>query len=252
MAMLKKLTLILLLISFTFFANAQRQRGRIKLKTSEAGLVGNLGYYGNPHWGIGANIHYALGVGRGKQHFNFGAGLRANTFFTKKRFYSTSSPELVSLNPGGADSLYFAKVQTNTLNAYFLFMFHIKPGVDICFTTDIGGINFGDGRKANFLSYETNPVITGVNDEYKTEPYAFNLNMYEKNNSYGTIYSEVYGNFALSNAMRWRLGLSYMRNEYVVNQDIPLNGRRFSQRHWMVTSGIAWNLRKNKTDGLVF
>lgn len=244
--MLKKCLLLIMMICFVFQADAQYKRGKLKRKNAEAGIHLNLGYYGNPHWSVGTNIQYTWGIGHEIQRFNFGAGLRTNSFFTKKRYYKTASPELTALNPAGADSLYIQKVQTNTLNAYFIFMFHIKKGVDIYFTTDIGGINFGDSRQAYFVSYETAPTIEDAN-KYKTEPYAFNLNMWE-DNSFGTINSEVYGNFSLSNTLRWRLGVNYMRNEYILNRDIPLNGRRFSQRHYMVFTGLAFNLRKQKTD----
>jgi hypothetical protein len=65
--------------------------------------------------------------------------------------------------------------------------------------------------------------------------------------SYGTIMSEAYGSFRLNNVLYWRLGVNFYRNEYKVDRQIPLNGKRFSQNHWMVMSGLAFDIRWHKT-----
>lgn len=243
--MMTKRILLFLLISIVAAPSfGQNMRKKLKKRTAEACVYGNVGYYGNPHWSAGANIHYLHGIGRKKQTFSVGMGIRANMFNTKKRDYTTSSQYLSSINPGGADTLYMPKVQTNTLNAYIALKIHIKQGVDVFFNTDIGGINFGDGKTGYFKSYETNPLPPGL--PYRTEPYAFNLNLanYE---SYGSIMSEMYGSFRLNNVLYWRLGFNYFRNEYKVDRSIPMNGKRFYQNHWMVMSGLAFDIRWHKT-----
>lgn len=236
--------LILILVCALMFqqTDAQNMRKTLKKRTAEACVYGNLGYYGNPHWGLGASMQYLHGIGRKKQFFSFGCGLRANVFFSKKRQYTTSSPALVERNIGGADSMYMPEVQTNTLNAYFAIKIHIKRGVDVHFNTDLGGINFGDSKTGYFHSHETYPIPPGL--KYKTEPYAFNINML--NGSYGSIMSEAYGSFKLNDVLLWRLGFNYYRNEYKIDSNIPMNGKRFYQNHWMVMSGLAFNLRWKK------
>jgi len=233
-----------LCLAFALPGEAQMMRKVLKKRTAEAGVYGNVGYYGNPHWGGGANIHYLHGIGRKRQTFSVGMGLRANVFFTKRRDYTTSSQALTALNPGGADTMYMPEVQTNTLNAYIALKVHIKRGVDFFFTTDIGGINFGDSKDGFFRSYETNPLPPGI--KYKTEPYAFNFNMFGQE-SYGTIMSEAYASFRLNNVLKWRLGFNYYRNEYKVDRVVPMNGKRFYQNHWMVMSGLAFDIRWHKT-----
>lgn len=148
--MLKRLFIYTLLVMISFSSEAQNMRKALKKRTAEACVYGNLGYYGNPHWGAGANIHYLHGIGRKKQWLSVGVGLRANVFSTKKREYTTSSAKLTALNPGGADTLYMPEVQTNTLNAYLALKIHIKQGVDIFFNWDIGGLNFGDSKSGYF------------------------------------------------------------------------------------------------------
>jgi hypothetical protein len=247
--MWKKLALVFVAVFMFSQLDAQIKRGYVKRKYAELGAYGGFGYYGNAHYAGGVDISYTWGLGSKKQRSNLGAGLRMNSFFTQDRYYKTSSLELAALNRGGADSLFFKTIQTNTLNIFVTFQFHIKQGVDIYFNTDIGGINFGDGREAAYLSYENNPDFNTSIDrfpvDYYTEPYAFNLNMY--NQSYGTIMSELYGSFRINELMGWRLGLMYYRNEYVTIRDVPMNGKRFSQSNWMGTLGVTFNLRQHRT-----
>lgn len=241
--MMKKLGLIITLFLLVIFSANAQEKGWVKQKHSYCAIVGNFGYHGNAHYGGGANIQYTWGIGTGRQRFNVGFGLRINTFFTKKRYYATSSQELIALNMGGADSLYFSKIQTNTLNGYFTLQFNIKPGADIFLNTDIGGINFGASRRGDFLSYETNPIFNGL--YYNTDPYAFNLNI-PPYDSYGSIMTEAYGQFRINSTISWRLGVNILRTEFKSITDVPFNGRRFSQINYMAMGGLAFNLRKNK------
>ncbi len=244
--MLKKLFLIALFFGFALPSQSQYMRKMIKRKTSEVGIVSNLGYYGNAHYGGGANILYTWGIGRARsQRFNFGFGLRGNVFFTKKRYYETASLELIALNPGGADSMYFEKVQTSTLNGYFVFHFNIKPGADLFFTTDLGGVNFGGTKDGYFKSYEQ--ILPTTTVTYNTEPYAFNVTTGNPfKHGFGTLMSEAYGSFRLGNFVRWRIGVNMLRNEYQVDRNVPYNGKRFSQTHFMFMTGIGLNIRQNR------
>lgn len=65
--------------------------------------------------------------------------------------------------------------------------------------------------------------------------------------SYGTLMSEAYGSFRLNKVLKWRLGVNYYRNEYKVDRHVPLNGKRFYQNHWMVMSGLAFDIRWHQT-----
>jgi hypothetical protein len=52
----------------------------------------------------------------------------------------------------------------------------------------------------------------------------------------------------LNDVLKWRLGFNYLRNEYKVDRNIAMNGKRFYQAHWMVMTGLGFDLRwkKNK------
>jgi hypothetical protein len=238
----KYLFSLLVALSICQIADAQTNWRRfMKKRTAEVGVFGGVGFYGNSHWVAGVNMHYLHAIGMKKQWLSFGGGLRANIFNSEKREYTTSSRKLIALNPGGADSMYMPKVQTNTLNAYFAMKVHVKRGVDVFFTTDIGGVNFADSKDGFFHSYETaRTPVPGI--KYKTEPYAFNISI-PWSESYGSITSEVYGSFRINHVLWWRLGFQYFRNEYKVDRNIPMNGKRFYQNHWLVTTGLTFDIR---------
>lgn len=244
LVMSKKLFIVIISIISTISVKAQ-MRADIKRKVAETCVSGSIGYYDRTANKAGnVSIHYLWGLGRGKQIVSLGFGLRSTIFATKNRYYTTSSIELSKLNPGGEDTLFMPKVQSNTLNGYFTIQFHIKKGVYLNFNTDIGGIVFADSKTGYFQSYETSRVLPGI--KYTAEPYAFNMNLFG-DNSYGSLMNEAYFSFRCSNFLRWRLGFQQFRNEYKTTQDVPLNGRRFSEYHYMFTSGLAFNIRQHKT-----
>jgi hypothetical protein len=249
--MLRKLFMVVAILALWLPSQAQNMRKALKKRTAEAGVYGNFGYYGNPHWGTGANIHYMHGIGRKRQTISIGAGVRGNLFFSKDRDYTTSSAVLSAANPGGADSMFMKDIQTNTVNAYLAVKIFVKKGVNIIFTTDIGGVNFGDRKEGYFHSYETDPVPPGT--RYYTEPYAFNCQI-PGGESYGTIMTELYGTFRINEVLMWRLGVNHLRNEYVTDRNIPMNGKRFSQSNWMVMTGIGFDIRwqKNMRQGSLY
>ncbi len=246
--MWKNIALIIIAVFMCHQSEAQISSGYMKRKYAQVGVYGGFGYYGNPHYAAGTNVQYTIAIGRKKQRVCVGGGIRFQSFFTKDRNYSTSSTELASLNRGGADTLFFSKIQNNTFNAYLTLQLHIKPGVDIFVNTDIGGLNFADRRKGAFVSYENNPDFNTSDPnfpvEYSTEPYAFNLNLYDE--SFGTIMTEVYGSFKITDLVGWRLGIQHYRNQYITVNEVPFSGKRFSQSQWMATLGITFDLRQHK------
>ncbi len=244
MKLYKYVFVLLISILSVQMASAQ-MRAVIKRKVAEVGVTGSLGYYDRTANKAGnVNIHYLWGLGRGKQIISLGFGLRTTIFGSKNRYYKTSSIELAAHNPGGEDTMFFQKVQSNTLNGYFTIQFHIKRGVYLNINSDIGGVLFAETKDGYFQSYETSRVLPGI--KYSAEPYAFNLNL-GGDNSYGSLMNEAYFSFRAGNFLRWRLGYQLFRNEYKTTQDVPKNGRRFSQNHYMFTSGIAFNIRQHKT-----
>jgi hypothetical protein len=242
--MFKKGLIILLCVVMAEQMQAQGMRGIIKRKTAETALFGNVGVYDGEYRGIGTNTHYMWGIGRNKQRFSIGVGLRLYNFTTKNREYVTSDQDLVALLKNGTDSLFFAKQSSTILNSYLAFQVHIKRGIEMGFLFDIGGITFGSTKEGFFHSYE----ITKT-QKMKTlmQPYAFNLNTLGQGNGYGSSMNEVYFQFNGGNIMRYRLGFDYYLSEVSTKTPQTANGTRFRSPNYMVMAAVVWNIRHNQT-----
>ena len=248
--MLKKLLVILLFVACSIQANAQfRMRSVLKKKYAETCLMGGFGAYNGPYWGAGANIQYLWGIGRNAQHFRLGFGMREFSFFANKRQYETSDPSIVNKLKNGTDSVYLKSCNTNVINSYLAMQYHIKRGIDFGINIDLAGVTFGVQKTGTFHSYELAP---GANIKVNTQPTGFNTCAFLQSNSYGSTVNEAYFQFQAFNLMRFRLGATYFVNqiETVSNPysaSFGNTGKLFKNNNYMVTGGIVWNIRKQKT-----
>jgi hypothetical protein len=243
--MIKNLLIILFCCCVMQNASAQRMKGAIKRKTAEAAFSYQNGVYDGKYWAVGASTHYMWGIGRNRQRFSIGMGLRQFNFFGKQREYQTSDQTLVSQLKGGTDSLYFDKINSIMLNSYLALQIHIKRGIDFGLNLDLGGITFGGTKQAYFHSYElTNTELRKV----LTQPFAFNFNPVPMawKGGYGSSCNEAYFQFNGGKIMRYRLGFNYFVNETNTKTPQTGNGTRFKAENYLVTGAIVWNLRHNQ------
>jgi hypothetical protein len=244
---IKAIIILLFIIGGVAEVHAQLNlRPLIKRKTAEAAFTMNTAFYDGRHWGVGANIHYMWGIGRNKQRFNIGIGLRQYNYFGRDREYSTSDQALVAKLKNGPDSLYFPKISSHLMNSYIALMFHVKRGVDIGAHIDIGGITFGGSKEAYFHSYE---LTLGQNKKVLTQPFAFNFNPFFTNSGYGSSFNSLYVQFGSGNIMRYRLGVDYFISETNTKTPQTGNGTRFRNNNLMVQGSICWNIRHNRPNG---
>ncbi len=241
--MTKKLLLLLLCAFITNAVFAQRMKNVIKRKIAEAAVMYNEGVYDGNYRGLGANIHYLWGIGRNKQRFSIGLGLREYNFSAKNREYVTSDQSLVAKLKNGTDSIYFEKQNSSLLNGYLALQMHIKRGIDFGLHLDIGGLTFGGSKEGFFHSYE---LTLTERKKVLVQPFAFNFNPFFSNYGLGSSFNEAYFSFNGGKIMRYRLGFDYFVNE--VNTKTPQtgNGTRFRSTNYLVMGAIAWNIRYNK------
>jgi hypothetical protein len=242
--MLKKVLIMAIAMLSFYQIEAQSMKGIVKRKTAEAAFFGNVGVYDGEYWGVGANIHYLWGIGRNRQTFSIGLGLRQFNYSAKKREYVTSDPDLVAKLKNGTDSIYFDKQFSALFNSYLAIQIHIKRGVELGLNFDLGGITFGGTKEGQFHSYEltlTDPKRVDV------QPSAFNFNPFFTNAGIGSSFNEAYFQFSGGEIMRYRLGFDYFINEITTKVPQVGNGTRFRQVNYMVMGSIVWNIRHNKT-----
>ncbi len=242
-----KVTYIILLFTIVSgVAQAQMNiRSAIKRKTAEAGIAYTNATYDGRHWGIGANIHYMWGIGRNRQTFNIGLGLRQFNFFARNREYSTSDPALVANLLNGPDSVRFPKMSSHVLNTYLALGIHIRKNIDFGILLDIGGITFGGVKEGYFHSYE---LTLGQDKKVFSQPQPFNLNPFFTNYGYGSAHNEFYFSFTANEVLRWRLGVDYFTNEITTKTVQTGNGNRFKNNSTMIMAAIAFNIRHNRPE----
>jgi hypothetical protein len=241
--MIKKILFIVCVFGFMQQAQAQNMRKLIKHRVAEAAVFGNFGVYDGDYKGVGVNVHYMLGIGRNRQRFSIGLGLRQYNFFAKNREYKTSDQKLIASLKNGPDSVYVNKVNSSLLSGYLAMQFHIKRGIDFGVNLDLGGITFGGNKDGYFHSYEltlTDPKKVTVGS------YGYNSNSLLGRNGYGSTINEAYFQFSGGNIMRYRLGFNYFVNEIELNTPQTGNGTRFRTDNYMVMGAIVWNVRHNK------
>jgi hypothetical protein len=241
---MKQLLIMVICVLSVGQLDAQRMRGVIKRKTAEAAVMGNVGVYDGEYRGLGTNLHYMWGIGRNRQRFSIGLGLRVYNFTAKKREYVTSDASLVKYLIGGTDSIYFDKQNSTLMNTYLAFQIHIKRGIEMGFQFDLGGITFGGTKEGFFHSYE---LTKTVKEKKLVQPFAFNFNPFASGVGYGSTFNEVYFQFSGGNIMKYRLGFDYFVNEINSKSVITGNGTRFKTENYMVMGAVVWNIRHNKS-----
>jgi hypothetical protein len=244
--MLRKLLVVLALFLCVHHADAQKKmRSVLKRKVAEASLYGNFGLYDGPYWGTGLSVHYMWGIGRNKQRFKVGLGLRNYFFSARNREYFTSDVARVASLRGGTDSIFFPKMQSIILDGYLAFLFHVKRGIDFGINIDVGGLTFGSTKIGYFHSYEL--TLTQKFRE-NVQPYGFNLNpLLFQDMSKGSTFNEAYFQFNANNILRIRAGVNYFVNEIETKTIITGNGTRFKNNNYMFMLGCAFNIRAQKT-----
>jgi hypothetical protein len=242
--MIKKLLLLLILTGCAMAAGAQ-SKGKFlaqkKRKIADATIYGNIGAYNGPYWGTGVKTNYLWGVGKYKQNFRVGLGMRTYFFKAARREYTTSSEENIANMLGGADSLYFPKLRSFTLNPYICLQVKVKRGIDFGVNIDLGGLTFGATKVAYFHSYE---LTLAQKERVNMQPYGFNLSPLVNNGqSYGSTMMEAYFQFNADKRHKYQLGANYFVNEVATKLPITGNGKLFKSTNYLVMAGVAFNLR---------
>ncbi len=244
MGMVRKLLICSIILMATLNADAQNMRKMLKVKVAEAALTSGFGLYDNPVWGVGANMHYMLGVGRNEQKFKIGIGIREFSYFAKNREFETSNQDYLALLKNGTDSVFVPKMKSNFVNGYIALRYKIKRGIDFGANIDVGGITFGGTKKGEFHSYE---LTLGQRTPVNLKPFGYNLNAFGQKGTWGTSFTELYFQFRAGNIMSYRVSANKFYNEVETLQYVTGNGYRFKNDGFTIMGSLVWNIRHHQT-----
>lgn len=224
---MKKLTITILLLIIIVKTNAQSVRvyEHISLGLATASKVTV------PSFGYAQTIEF------GKENsYRIGTGLRLNYFSLKNRAFDGVETKInnVSITPT-------PKINGASINIPIIAEFHTKKflvGVNI----DIIGVSFGKKRE--------NPIIknySGTLDSLNASPRSMSLLLLGKNNR-GTLNSEVYVGYNVSDEFTVRAGISSLSSSFT-SRYTPKSGKettlgRFQTSQIMPFFSLVFNLER--------
>jgi hypothetical protein len=185
------------------------------------------GYKNNNHFDIalagGKNgistafswVHlYGLGQ---KKKLNIGYGIRLTNYFGNENLYTTAPPQLIKDEK--IDTIRFSTAQTNSLNTSINLEYNFHPKIGIGFNIDAIGVSFGKEQKGVLQSDKI-----GADTEIKAQPTTLNL-LLIGTNDIGSLNSEFFVYYRISNKATVRAGVSHLFSEYTTTQKWADNDR---------------------------
>ena len=203
------------------------------------GLVGSDLYGGTGSWS-----HYH-NTGKKKRNFKIGYGVRITSVFGVARMYVTAPAKLTRGITGpiaifsekqldNYDTISLARPQVNSLNLYFSIQYTLFRRIDLGLNADLAGVSFGTKEIAEYTSSKNNPG--DFSQAQQAFPTGFNVMLLGDNNL-GSLNSEVFARFWITNQWAVKASLNFVFTEYTTVNTLRLGNDRFRDRTFM--AGVA-------------
>ncbi|SOE22498.1 hypothetical protein SAMN06298216_2927 [Spirosomataceae bacterium TFI 002] len=184
------------------------------------------------------------GIGQ-KKNLKIGWGVRANAFFSNENDLITAPYKLTSGKPSiigffteyKLDKLDTLSVQNTgivSLNSTIILEYSIKK-LDLGFNIDAFGFTVGAAQKGLF-SASQEPSLDQTTQNLK--PTAFNL-LLVSDSDIGSLNSELFARYWLSDKSGLRIGLSFQFIEYKADQKLTYDNDRFRLKTLMPMIGYT-------------
>lgn len=203
------------------------------------GLVSPDLYGGAASWS-----HYN-NTGKKKKNFKIGYGARITSLFGIDRNYVTAPAKLTRGVTGpiavfserlldNYDTIYLARPQVNCLNLYISIQYTFFRRLDVGLNADLAGVSFGTKEIAEYYSSKNNPG--DYSQAQRAYPTGFNIMLLGDNNI-GSLNSEVFARFWITNQWAVKASLNFVFTEYTTVNALRLGNDRFRDRTFM--AGVA-------------
>ena len=191
-------------------------------------------------------VHFH-GIGK-KQKFKIGYGIRFTTYSATNQNYITAPAKLTSgqtgpqvlfteINPANYDTLMLGKAQVNALNVSINLQYSIAKKLDLGFNIDAVGFSFGATQKGKYSATNRPPSIS---EKQEAKPTSFNLLLISDNDK-GTLNSELYARYWLTNKIGIKAGLGFLFTEYTTTNKLVLDNDRWRNKSFMGMVGITYS-----------
>jgi hypothetical protein len=191
--------------------------------------------FGNKQGSIVAGYFYNWNLGKSKRFF-IGTGARLTSNFGKGSLY-TSAPSDLAGDVVKTDTLFTTSPTMVGMNVLLNLGYNITPKLQAGFNIDVIGFTVGSKSEPRFTQ---NPVGYLVGD---AKPTAFNI-LLVGNNDRGTLNSEFYARYKITNKFGAKLAYQYLFTELTTNtkvQTVPVANDRFRNKASLINVGFSYH-----------
>ncbi len=178
-------------------------------------------------------VHFH-GIGE-KKKFKIGYGIRFTSYFGSNQNYITAPAELTG-KPESIDTLFMTKAQSNALNLSINLQYSFSSKLDVGFNIDAVGLSFGGKQTGKFIS-SIRP--TTVSETQAASITSFNT-LLIGDNDIGTLNSELYVRYWLSDKFGIKAGAGFLFTEYTTDNKLTFDNDRFRNKSMMGMIGITY------------
>ena len=175
------------------------------------------------------------GIGKADR-FKIGWGVRLNTFFSGQKNYITAPARLTSGSQsivaffteniaGNLDTLQLTKSRLGSVNGTIVLQYSFKK-LDLGFNIDFIGFSFGGKQTGKFVASESKS-LHGTTQTARPTP--FNL-LLISDSDIGSLNSELYFRYWVSNRLALRAGASFQFLEYTTDKTLTFENNRFRHK----------------------
>jgi hypothetical protein len=202
--------------------------------------AGNSQFSGAFSW-----VHFH-GVGK-KQKFKIGYGVRYTGYTANNRDYITAPAKITAGQTGPQvlftaidltkyDTITFSKSQHHAVNISINLQYSFTKKLEVGFNIDAVGFSFGPQQNGNFVS-SVRPANIPQNQQAKPTP--FNL-LLVSDNDIGTLNSELYARYWITDKIGVRAGLSFLFTEYTTTNKLTDNNDRWRNKSLLPMIGFTY------------
>jgi hypothetical protein len=186
----------------------------------------------------------------GKQRkFSVGGGLRLTSYLGKNQYYITAPASITSESTGpgvlfienieeNIDTFLIQTPQVNSFNLFINLGFNFSDRFTVGFNIDVVGFSFGNEVQGNYINGSKGANLLA-------SPTSFNVLLISDNDR-GSLNSELYGRYFLSDRWGIKAGLSFLFTEYTTEyevQQFPEPNDRFRRKSLFFTAGVSYKLK---------
>lgn len=237
--------LIITIASFSIQAQTIESKKGYKYNNyfTLSGMAGSDIYGGSVAW---SHFH---NVGKKRKNLKLGYGIRIHALFGVNRRFVTAPAKLTRNVTGplavfaekqknNYDTIFISRPQTNAINVFFTIQYTFKQRWDLGFILDLVGMSFGPKQVSIYTSSKNPPGMYA--QAQSAYPSGFNLLLLGDNNL-GTISTDLFLRFWITNQWAVIGSAHYMYNEYMTVNTLRLDNDRFRNQFFSGSLGVTFS-----------